>query len=344
MNYVCATALLVCFLALYAFTEFKEGLKNPSISAFTPEAVILFILLEWCTSVIAFEGLFQNKNDMGERFRGLDPGVQRKVIVYLMELVWGSIALVVILIFSTRVFTNAPDSCKINWVSFEKRIQPSIEWLEDGLPTLSEHDSYVLQILQNDCIVRNRFGLETGLIIMGTLYTFEVVYAGDGMRKSLVAHHISTLLVAFVFFQVPFSTPALMLGIITIGLSALEQPTFFAMAVYRLAPKESYSFKANALKLAWISFGLTKLVGLSLSLYILIEHWDNTNMIFAILFAAMAVLILGSQVSSTYAQYLLWRKAALRSFRQPKILGTDSGNLPVEKDVENNIGEEVANC
>eukprot|EP00948_MAST-09A_sp_MAST-9A-sp1_P002629 g2629.t1 len=246
---------------------------------------------------------------------GIRNGLQKKCIVYCLELIISTLLLFVILVTLHRIYieefptgctTHAPPAGLSRVIRAKMCVGINQTMALSRLDSISGEELRQISILQNHCLFKNWWLLSSAFTAVVCLYLFEIIYLSGHMRLSLVIHHLSAIALVICVLESSLNTTKFEIGIIHAGFSILEQPTFLALLLYRL--HDSKERQRCAFLVAWIWFGLSKTLSHAWTIFLMISEWDNLDPSFQFIFLSFTVSIGFSQYYSVYAQYLVWRK------------------------------------
>ncbi|GBG34195.1 Hypothetical Protein FCC1311_104192 [Hondaea fermentalgiana] len=328
-------ALIVVFTLLQAnfwLIEFPRLMEDPYRSAYNVHVLCIILL-----SAYVLASFLDAVLDCNAHARNLSQEKRRKLLVHTFEVIWGSIVFIMLSYLLIIVYVpNKPDDCEVNFISLDEYVPRTIATLVEGIPEsvngfpivnpgthvlrISPSDAQKLSLFENDCLMLNMYWFELSSIFIFTMYIFELYYLMQYIRVSLMTHHLFAFGVLFTYLSAPQSTLMALLCIIQFYFAAVEQPTFVALILYRLTDNKRQHvrwFKAGA-----ISFGLTKLLTVILSLYLMIEHNDAMP---AKIVPVWALLLLIGGASQVYSAFSQWSIA-----------------MKIEKDVRRTVSGEKA--
>mmetsp|Transcript_41909 Transcript_41909/g.67233 ORF Transcript_41909/g.67233 Transcript_41909/m.67233 type:complete len:391 (+) Transcript_41909:389-1561(+) len=349
IHVIVLTTIAAITLANWALTEIPRAKLNVARSGFSGLNAYSGVVLVWCLTMIIEQVFLFSKSAWAKRYRGLKEEHKRKVIVYLLELIWGTMCLGLLVGYILRIYVlKYPEGCSSEIVSMKTYIDQTyctrVETLPStdaamGLPfvnpgtdvtTLTKEQSEQFALLANSCLVQNGYGLYASCTFGVAMYAFELIFLGRLMRKSLIVHHFSSFVLLVLLTEVPLSSGVALACLPPLVGAVLEQPTFFALAVYRLFPSSSihwYTFYA-----AWVSFGVTKMVALIMGFYFLFKYWSQFTFTFQLIYTFSCLVSLFSQIYSTYAQYMVWKKCGSGSKRELKSrVESEMVDIPTKK-------------
>jgi hypothetical protein len=222
-----------------------------------------------------------------EKFRDADEGTKAKIVTYCIEL-----------FFSLMLF---PAACYLLIQTYVVQKDCTVTMTNDPA------------VLAGDCTAKNAWATTTIWLWLICMYLYEIMMQGMHLRMSLFAHHISCIALLLTVFQLTdagkFCTATIALGWCHALLALLEQPTFFALLVYRIGDKDNHKMHARNFLFAAISFGASKLLSQIVAFYLLASNFSLLEPVFiAMYFIFVVALGMTSQIYSTWAQYCVYKK------------------------------------
>jgi len=321
-------AIFASSTAFWVQVELKEALKNPARPGWSANTLTPAIVIVWAFARAILEFLQTTSWNAGNAYRNLSAEAQIKAVVHLLELVWGTFLFLVLLFLAIRINISEEPDCTAEYLGISQRLQQTTcvqskdapKATADGyllvLPGtrvqhLEEEDVEVLQRLRNECHLQNAFAVEAAFVGLIALYVFEICFEGSHMRPSLLLHHLAAIGVIFAAVGLPLSTLHFACVYVHVWFATMEQPTFFFLVVYRLFP-EMLKLQMVSSYVAWIFFGTTKLTAHAVSIFLLVSNLDEASTSFVVIFVVLTILGGLTQLYSTYAQFLIWKKSKKR--------------------------------
>eukprot|EP01134_Creolimax_fragrantissima_P002832 CFRG2832T1 len=221
-------------------------------------------------------------------FVQMDESYQRNTITYIMELIWSTM----VVIPMVNVFVQA--------YIFDRGYLGCSNAGDDS---------------KTYCLIGWTYELHFLTLSFCCLYIFELILRASDMRKSLIVHHVATL--GYTSYSVILSgTTALSFNVwnTTLGLfhgmfAMFEHPTFMALVCYRMYNKKDHlPWKVATMWLAWVHFGISKLVSHILGLWYYIVYFKHFDTSVQITYPIFAIVIFVAQIYSTWAQYHVYSR------------------------------------
>eukprot|EP01134_Creolimax_fragrantissima_P005713 CFRG5713T1 len=222
-------------------------------------------------------------------FSALSESHQRNTLTYLIELSWSTIVLIPLI----YVF----------WVAY-------VDDHGNGQTCMNSGNSSLTY-----CLAGWIYQLHVLTVCGLSMYMYELVVRSFDMRFSLIVHHLAALI--FTVFALTTAGAdaetaniwSITLSIFPLMFALFEQPTFFALACYRLLPSNSaknLTIKARSMWVGAAHFAVSKLISHILGAWYYIAYFDHLNLSMKIVFPVFTIILLPSQIYSAWAQYIVY--------------------------------------
>mmetsp|Transcript_5654 Transcript_5654/g.12612 ORF Transcript_5654/g.12612 Transcript_5654/m.12612 type:complete len:396 (+) Transcript_5654:338-1525(+) len=318
--------------------ELPRGLSNPARLGSNGVNIISNFVCIWCLVLACEQYMLMSTRGFALLYQGYTEVQRRKILVYLVEISWGTLSFAVMVWVLIRIYVlNLPYGCTDDIASMDVSIDVTYATLANIFPRqvqegpitlatvnpgtdvtfLSTQDTLNLQKISETCFAKNSYGLYSSCTMIFGMYTVELALLGSHMRKSLMLHHFSSFLIVFLLLESPLSSAMVLPCIPHILMAVLEQPTFLALAIYRLFPQAKRAHKVLFCA-GWVSFGLFKFLACAVSIYFFGKYWKFYTVTFQSIFTLSMILLLFTQAWSTYAQFMVWKKIGSKTRTKTK--------------------------
>jgi hypothetical protein len=288
-----SAGLLFYELGFFEWRDWLDSGEPAAVTGFTGATVLWALSLLWCLSQVFDSGL----TVFSVAYRGFSHKQQVKIVKYCVQLSWGSVLAVSYMVVQLHVDGFIESDCDGGAT------------IAQSLATSNNSDivqPYDVAVTNGLCLARWSWSWSHILALFGVMYMWEIVHEGYLIHASLALHHFCILLMVYLglsFYPTRewISLPAVKAmadsGFPQLFAAGLEQPTFVALLLHRFGA--SPNARTIAFQFAWVSFGVTKLAALILSLYILPQTWESAPMGCNIVLLIILVIVASTQLYST---------------------------------------------
>jgi len=244
---------------------------------------------------------------------------QRKVQVYLIELIWGTAVFLALTTLIIRGYFVETDSCTVTFGGISTILEQGVcvevegEFVVLGEVTdLGNEDAIAFQELVQHCVAQFSWHISICFVAIGVLYMFELSFVATEMRYELQLHHVAGIMIGLMPFITPINTGALLITMLQAAFALFEQPLFIAMFYYR-AVEGKWANKKRLFLIAAVQFIISKFIILVLSLVVVFKISSNLTDAVKIAWIVLLIFICIVQAFSVQSLIALYKKCRIKS-------------------------------